>query len=227
MKTIQESKKMINDESTIRGQIVEVCQRLYARNMLAAGDGNVSYRLSDQRILFTPSGRPKAFIHPEQITVVTLNGEILQGKPSGERDMHLEIYRRCPQAKAVIHAHPPHAVAWSLARPQLKELPAEHLSEVILGAGRIPFVPYARPTTADMGEVLRPYLPDCRALILTRHGGVCWGESLEEALNGMERLEHSAQILWLAETLGGSKPLPREEVDVLRAMRVQMGDKLL
>ncbi|MBX3022854.1 MAG: class II aldolase/adducin family protein [Bdellovibrionales bacterium] len=214
-------------ENEIRNQIVDVCRRLYARNMLAAADGNVSFRLSDERILFTPSGRQKAFITPEDIAITALNGEVLTGKPSGERLMHLEIYRRCPQARAVVHAHPPHAVAWSLARPQLKELPNDHLSEVILGAGRIPFVPYARPGSEAMGGELAPYLPECRALILSRHGAVCWGTSLEEALNGMERLEHSAQILWLAEQLGGSHALPREEVNALRKMREQMGEGLL
>ena len=215
------------NEQAIRTQMVEACHRLYQRNMLAAGDGNVSFRLSDERILFTPSGRPKAFLEPDQITVMTLDGEVVEGTPSGERRMHLEILRTCQEARCVVHAHPPHAVAWSLARPELKELPSEHLSEVILGAGRIPFVPYARPTTAAMGEVLRPFLPECRAMILARHGAVCWGETLEEVINGMERIEHSAQILWLAEAIGGSKPLPAVEVQVLRDMRTQMGAKLL
>jgi L-fuculose-phosphate aldolase len=114
-----------------------------------------------------------------------------------------------------------------LARPQLEELPNDSLSEIILGAGRIPIVPYARPTTEAMGERLAPYLPHARAMILSRHGAVCWGESLDEALNGMERLEHSAQMLWIAETLGGAKPLPREEVEALKSMRAKFGERLL
>lgn len=214
-------------ESEVREKIVSVGERLYARNMLAAADGNISFRMSNERILITPSGVSKAFISPEQIAVIDLEGKIREGKPSAERDMHLEIYRQCPQARAVVHAHPPHAIAWSLARPELPELPCDSLGEVILGAGQIPMVPYARPTTMNMGESLRPYLPKSRALILGRHGAVCWGESLDEALNGMERVEHSSQILWLAEQLGGAKPLPREEVAVLKEMRRQMGDKLL
>jgi len=208
-------------------QILQVCRRLYGRNMLAAADGNVSVRLSDDRILITPSGVAKAFASSEQMAVINLEGRILSGHPSAERLMHLEIYRASPLARAVVHAHPPHAVAWSLARPDLAELPSEHLSEVILGAGRIPFVPYARPTTEAMGSELRPFLPECRAMILRRHGAVTWGESLDEAINGMERIEHAAQMLWLAETLGGSVPLPAEEVAVLREMRAQMGGRLL
>ena len=214
-------------ESEARQQIVTTGARLYQRNMLAAADGNISYRINDERILLTPSGLQKGFLNPAQMAVVNLAGDIVEGKPSGERIMHLEIFRRCPLAKAVVHAHPPHAVALSLARPHWTELPNDSLSEIILGAGKIPFIAYARPGTATMGEALHPYLPQTRAMILSRHGAVCWGESLEEALNGMERLEHSAYMIWLAETLGGAKPLPPEEVEALKAMRAQMGDKLI
>lgn len=214
-------------EIETRQKMVEVCRRLYGRNMLAAADGNVSFRLRDNYVLFTPSGQQKAFIDPGNIAVATADGEVFSGNPSGERLMHLEIYRLCRDAKAIIHAHPPHAIAWSLARPDLKELPNDHLSETILGAGRIPIVPYARPATDDMGKALREYLPQHRAMILSRHGAVCWGEDLEEALNGIERIEHSAQILWLAEQLGGSKAMPREEVVFLEDMRKKLGDRLL
>lgn len=214
-------------EADHRKQIVEAAQRLYARNMLAAADGNISFRLNDSRILITPSGVSKAFIQTDQLAVIDLEGQILEGKPSGERDMHLAIYRECPQAKAVVHAHPVFAIAWSLAKPDLTELPNEHLGEVILGAGRIPFVPYARPGTVDMGTQLKPFLPKCRAMILSRHGAVCWGEDLNEAMNGMERVEHSAQILFLAEQLGGATKLPSAEVQALREMRVKMGERLL
>lgn len=214
-------------EIQIRQKMVEVCRRLYGRNMLAAADGNVSFRLRDNYVLFTPTGQQKAFIDPAEIAVANADGQVFSGAPSGEKLMHLEIYRLCREARAIIHAHPPHAIAWSLARPELEELPNNHLSETILGAGRVPVVPYARPTTDQMGIALRPFLPQHRALILSRHGALCWGEDLDEALNGMERIEHSAHVLWLAEQLGGSQPMPREEVNFLEDMRKKMGDRLL
>ncbi len=214
-------------ESEIRNQIVEACRRLYARNMLAASDGNISFRISDSRILFTPSGRQKAFIHADEIAVMELNGDVVLGNPSGEQLMHLFFYKICSQARAVVHAHPPHAVAFTLARPELKSLAADAFSEVILGCGQIPIVPYARPTTAAMGTELAPFLPQRRAMILARHGAVCWGESIEEALNGIERIEHAAYMLWLAESLGGAKPLPDDELNELHKMRSKIGDKLL
>lgn len=208
-------------------QIVEMARRLHNRNMLAAADGNISYRISDDEILITPSGIAKAFMKPHEMAVVTLDNKVLSGSPSGERLMHLEIFKNCPKAKAVIHAHPPTAIAWSIARPELKELPCESLSEVILACGSIPFVPYARPGTLEMGTHLKPFLPAHRAMILARHGAVAWGEDLDEAYRGMERIEHSALILAKAVQLGGLTTLPPDEVKALYEMRKNLGERLL
>ncbi len=207
--------------------IVDICERLHARNMLAAADGNVSVRISDDEILITPSGIAKGFMRPEQMAVINLKGEILEGKPSSERLMHLEVYRSCPQAKAIVHAHPPHAIAWSISHPNLKKLPSDCLSEVILATGDIPFVPYARPGTEAMGEVLKAFLPKSRALILRNHGALAWGEDIEEAYRGMERIEHSAQILATAKQLGGLHALPADEIAYLYELRKTLGETLL
>ncbi|MEO0335300.1 MAG: class II aldolase/adducin family protein [Pseudomonadota bacterium] len=212
-------------ESDIKRVIVQVCKRLWDRNMLASADGNVSYRISDDRILITPSGLAKAFMDPEEMAVVDLAGNVLYGKPSGERAMHLQVYRKCPQAKAVVHAHPPHAIAWSIAKPELDELPSTSVSEVILACGSIPMVPYATPTTDAMAENLDPFLPEHRLMILSRHGGLSWGESLDEAVGGMERLEHSSEILWLAQSMGELTGLPPAEVARLKEMRSQIGPR--
>lgn len=207
--------------------LCEAGRRLHARNLLAAADGNLSYRFSDDRIAMTPSGVSKANLSPGDFAFLQLDGTVLSGRPSTERLMHLAVYRRCPEARAVAHAHPPTAIAWSLAHPDYAFLPDEAMPEVILAAGRIPFVPYARPGTEAMGDGLLPFLPHHRLLILARHGGLCWGESVAEAANGLERLEHVCQILLSAERLGGAKPLPASEIEALRALRAGMGATLL
>ena len=112
-------------------------------------------------------------------------------------------------------------------RPGLTELPTDTLPELLLAAGRVPIVPYARPGTEEMGTVLLPFLPAHRLLLLSRHGALAWGESMEEAVNGIERVEHSALILKAAEELGGSTPLPPLELEALRALRTRIGPRLL
>ena len=214
-------------EKSVATEIVEACRRLYDRNMLAAADGNLSFRMSDQRVMITPTGLSKAFLKADQMAVMDMEGNSISGQPSSEKLMHLEVYRRCEKAQFVVHAHPPTAVAWSIARPQLKELPSSSLSEVILAVGAIPFVPYARPGSSQMAEVLQPYLPQYRTMILSRHGALTWGESLQEAVGGMERIEHSCEILARAESLGGLTDLPEEEVLFLKSLREKIGERIL
>lgn len=212
----------------IKNKIIEVCQRLHDRNLLAAADGNVSVKENDQTIWITPTGQTKAFMDNRELACMTIDNQIVSGKPSSERKLHLAIYKNCPTAKAVVHAHPPHAIAWSLAFSDMKELPYKSLPEVILATGKIPIVPYARPGSSEMGDSLLPFLPDHKVLIMQKHGAVAWGETLDEAFRGIERVEHISYILKLAIELKNLKinleELPTEEIKELFQMRSQMGN---
>ncbi len=218
---------LAENENIIKQAIIRSCQQLHAKNLLAAGDGNVSYRISDKRILMTPSGVAKANISVDDFAIVTLDGDIIKGKPSSEMHMHLKVMQLSPLAKCVIHAHPPVAIAWSIAKPELNELPTNCLSEVILSVKKIPVVPYARPGSKEAGEVLASFMPDYRVMIMARHGALAWGEDIQEAYNGMERLEHSAIILKHAMQLGGITELPQTEINALLDLKKQLGDRTL
>jgi L-fuculose-phosphate aldolase len=212
----------------IKNKIIEVCQRLHDRNLLAAADGNVSVKENDQTIWITPTGQTKAFMDNQELAQITQDNKIVSGKPSSERKLHLAIYRNCPTAKAVVHAHPPHAIAWSLAFGDMKELPYKSLPEVILATGKIPIVPYARPGSDEMGNSLLPFLPDHKVLIMQKHGAVAWGETLDEAYRGIERVEHISYILKLAIELKNLKmnleELPADEIKELFELRTQIGN---
>ncbi len=207
--------------------VLDACRRLHGQGLLAAADGNLSVRLPDGRIAITPRGVPKAEVQLRDFAYLDLEGRILSGTPSSERLMHLAVYRSAPMAQAVVHAHPITAIAWSLARPELSELPSDALPEVIIAAGRIPIVPMATPGTAEMGTHLLPFLPEHRLMILARHGGLAWGETVQEAAGAMERLEQVAKILLAAEQLGGAKPLAEEQLAELRTLRTQLGPRTL
>ncbi len=212
---------------TLLDEAIAACRSLHAQGLLAAADGNVSLRLEDGRVAITPRGVAKATLRREDFAFLDLDGTILHGDPSSERVMHLAVYRACPEAKAVVHAHPVTAIAWSLAHPDAKELPSDALPEVILAAGRIPLVPMATPGTEEMGSNLTPFLPGHRLLILARHGGLAWGESVREASGGIERLEQVAKILLAAEGFGGAKALAASDLAELRALRAKLGSRLI
>jgi L-fuculose-phosphate aldolase len=205
---------------------VKVAQRLHLKNCLAAGDGNISVRF-ENKILITPSGVSKAFMNPQDMAELSLDGKLLKGTPSSEREMHLKVFQNSVKAKAVVHAHPPTAIAFSIAFPEMTYLPSDCISELILSVGEIPIVSYARPGTVEMGENLLPHLENHRVMILSRHGALAWGETLEEAYMGIERLEHSCLILKSAIEMGGLTSLPKTEVDALRELRKKLGPKTL
>lgn len=214
---------------------LEYGKLLHQKNYIASCDGNISALMTEKpqgpQVLITRSGVMKSRLKPEDITSVNLQGELTSktsfGQPSSELKMHLEIYQNQPLAKAVIHAHPPAAIALSVACPELTAMPLDYISELRLALGGVPIVPYQRPGTAQMGEALRPYLSKAKVMILARHGVVSWGENLEEAYRGIERLEHACDIYLRARALGPVNQLPEDEIEVLKQMRKDIGFKTL
>jgi L-fuculose-phosphate aldolase len=132
-----------------------------------------------------------------------------------------------PDARAVIHAHPPTAVAYSIAHPDAEEIPGKSFSELILAVGKLPIVPFQMPGSMEMGTALHPFIKHHKVMVLARHGALSFGEDLIEAYNGMERLEHSCDILLKAASFGAVTELDEQTIDELHAMRKKIGDKTL
>ena len=215
--------KTMLDRGSAQEIFIRLGQWLHAKNYLAAADGNFSLWKEEGLFWITPSGVHKGFDSAMIPALVQSDGTVVEGSPSTETALHREVYLHCPRARAVIHAHPPSAIAWSIARPELRELPSDCFSEVILALGSIPIVPYARPGERELAESVRPFIQSHRAMILGRHGALSWGETVTEALNGIERMEHAALILAQAEALGGAKSLTHQETAWLKAKRTEMG----
>ncbi len=197
---------------------------MYDKDFVAAGDGNVSVKLAPDRFLTTPSGLHKGYLRPDQLVVVDAQGNKISGalSASSELPMHLCAYRKRPDIGAVIHAHPPISTAFSIAGISLARCV---LPEVVLSLGSIPTTRYATPTTPEGAEVIQDFIQDYDALILDRHGSLTVGEDLEAAYMRLERIEHSAQVTYLARTLGNAHPLSRKQVGRLLEARQKMGLK--
>ena len=190
-------------------------RKLYEKNFISGREGNISERKGG-RIVITPSSVRKSDLREKDLCLMDLEGKSLKGNPSSEKLLHLFIYRERKEAAAVIHAHPPWPVALSLARPEWKYLPFA-LAEIALSLGLVPFVPYRTPGTPEMAEALRPFIKKSRAFILSNHGALVWGESLESAWAGMEELSRGCEIICLSESLGKTALLPKKEIAKLLA----------
>ena len=201
------------DERTARRAIVDTAREIYERKLSGAADGNLSIRIGTDRFVTTPKGRHKGRLKPEDIVVCAMDGKPMgRGVPSSEVALHVEAYKRRPDAGAVIHAHPPMAIAYALAGGNLADV---LISEVVFACGQIATAPYTTPTTRDVPDVLGEYLACYDVVIMHRHGSVTVGPDLETALVRLDALEHTANIYAAVRMMGGAAPLPPEEVDRL------------
>ncbi len=210
----------------IKNEMIKYGQLLYQKNLLVSFDGNLSEKHEDV-VYITPTQCAKRDLSTIEMAQLKINGQIVKGNPSSESSLHLTIYKLVPETKAVIHAHPPTAIAWSISHPHLTELPCDSMSEIILSVGRIPIIPYVRPGTDGWYEAIKDVRGDSKVMIMQGHGAISFGDSLEEAFHGMERLEAICEILYKAKTLGGIHSLPITEIEALREIRKKLGNKTL
>lgn len=210
-------------ERRLRDEIVGVGRMLYERGLIVAGDGNLSLRLGEGTILATPSGACKGMLAASDLVVVDLEGRSLraeQRQVSSEILLHLGIYRARPDVQAVVHAHPPVAVAATLAGVAMD---ACILPEMILTLGAVPTAAYAMTGTSEVYDSIAPFVEAHHAILLSHHGAVTMGRDLLQAYWRMEQLEHAAKILLAAHQFGGARPLPAERLDQLDALRRKLG----
>lgn len=210
-------------EQELREQICEIGKRIYDRGMVAANDGNISVQMSENVFLCTPTGISKGFMTPDCICKVDQSGTLIEEngtyKPSSELKMHMRVYEKRPDIKAVVHAHPLYATAYAVAGIPLDQ---PIIAEAVLMLGTVPVAPYASLSTMEVPDSITPFLPDHDAVLLANHGALTYSDSLLSAYYKMESLEHYAHLSYLSKELG-ARNIPEDEVERIVALRPKFG----
>jgi L-fuculose-phosphate aldolase len=211
-----------DEEARLRNAICEIGKLCYARGYIVAADGNISARLADGTIIVTPTGAMKGFLSPENLAKVDMQGRPVDNGPraSSEIGIHLVSYQERPDMRAVLHCHPPHAVAMTIAGIDLQ---TPIIPEIIVTIGGIPTAPYGTPGTPELPESIRKIVKCSDTLVMQNHGSVTLGANLLDAYKKLDMLEHTAKILWLAHCVGKVNALPPEAVQKLLGTRGQLG----
>jgi L-fuculose-phosphate aldolase len=209
---------MSKTEGDYRADLVRVCRLIYEKGWVAMNDGNVSIRLDKNHILCTPTAISKGQVEPDDLIVCDLSGNKVAGRRerTSEIAMHITVYELRPDVFSVVHAHPPVATGFATAG---RALDKALLPEVVIQLGAVPLAAYGLPGTPALSDGMLPYIPNYDAVLLENHGCTTWGADVWQAFFRMEMVEHFARITFVAEMLGGAKPLPREEVERLFAAR--------
>lgn len=209
----------MEDLQSVREEMCRIGRLLYDRGYVVSNDGNLSVRLDADRILITPSGVSKGRMEPDMLVITDLEGNILSGDryPSSEGKMHYMVYRKRPDVKAVVHAHPPVSTAYAICRKPLRE---PYLAEMVLGlGGEVPVTEFAMLSTDEVPMSVEPFLDDRNAVLLANHGALTWGGSLWQAFDLLEMVEQTAKVCLNVSLLGGGVPLTEEQVSTLLSMR--------
>ncbi|MDO4292608.1 MAG: class II aldolase/adducin family protein [Eubacteriales bacterium] len=211
-------------ETEIREQICEICRNMWTLGWVAANDGNVSARVSENVYLATPTGVSKRLVTPDMLVLIDGAGKVLEAKegcrPSSEIKMHLRCYREREDVGGVVHAHPPTATGFAVANRALDDY---SMIETVLTLGSVPVTPYGTPSTEEVPDSIAPYLQEHDAVLLGNHGALTVGDSALTAYYRMETLELFAKISLNAHLLGGARELSRENIDRLISMRKGYG----
>jgi L-fuculose-phosphate aldolase len=209
-----------------REEIVRYGRMLHQRCFVAAMDGNLSVRLDEDRILVTPTCVSKGAMRSTDLVVVDQDGARVTGRRNvtSEIGMHLLIYRMRPDVQAIVHAHPPTATGFAAAGMALTE---PLVCEVVMGLGCIPLARYGTPGTSELAKTLEPYVPHYDAILMSNHGVVTYGDTIEHAYMKMETVEHFAQIALVTHLLGRQQPLSVVEIEKLMLARTKyFGQKI-
>jgi L-fuculose-phosphate aldolase len=210
-----------------RQEMCDIGQRIWMRQYCAGNEGNHSMKVGEDQLLCTPTGISKGFLKPEMICLVDMDGNHLDSnqvyRPTSEVLIHLEIYKKRVDVRAVVHSHPPHATAFALAGMPIPE--GIH-PEAELFLGHVPFAEFAMPSKPALAESIVPLIKaDTNAVVMGNHGVVCFGRSLEEAYYKLEILDAYCRILLLARPLGRPNLFTMEQMRELLKLKGTFGEK--
>lgn len=181
-------------------------------NLVTMTSGNVSGRDPETGyVVIKPSGVLYDEMTPEDMVVVDLEGNIIEGrlKPSVDTATHLYVYRHRNDVMGIVHTHSPYATSFAaLGRP----IPVYLTAIADEFGGSIPVGPYARIGEEEIGKAIVKYIGDSPAILMKNHGVFTIGKSPEAAVKAAVMVEDVAKTVHLALLLGQPDEIPEEEV---------------
>lgn len=194
-------------------ELVEYGKKMSAEGLSSGTSGNLSIYLKEEGVvLITPSGIGYFDTKPEDIVVMDLEGNIIEGtrKPSSEWHLHTLFYKNKPEARSVVHTHSKFCTTLSTLRMPIK---AVHYVIADAGTNEVPCAPYRRYGTEELAKVAVESTKESNAVLLANHGIVVCGKNLKSAYGLAKGMEYVAEIQVTAMSVGEPVVLSKEEMD--------------
>ena len=207
-------------------QLVMIMQRIYEYGMTTTSGGNLSIRDENGDVWITPSSIDKGALTRQDICCVKPDGTVIgPHKPSVELPFHLDIYKIRPDLKAILHAHPPTLVAFSVARV----LPAENLvPDLRQVCGEIVMADYDVPGSQQLGKnIAKRFAEGYNTVMMENHGCVIGAKDLFSAFMAFETFDFCGRLQIDAEKLGTIHPLTTEQIEKNATRRHPLMDEFI
>ena len=195
-----------------REKLFETVIKANEVDLIRMSAGNISTRTEDGMVAITPSGIKYNKMTSEDISIVDLDGKLIEGlQPSSETPMHTSIYRKMPDVGSICHTHSTFAITFAMLGD---EIPMSNLELVVCGAP-IPVAPWACPGTAKAGEVTVEIFskrPELKVILLRKHGLVSIGANLNHAFDMAFNAEVGFQTYYQALLIGKPEPITDQQL---------------
>ncbi len=196
-----------------REQIIEYGKKLIQSNLTKGTGGNISIFIRDQKLMaITPSGIDYFKLKPEDIIIMDLDGNIVDGtqKPSSECSMHQIFYKNRDDINSVVHVHSPYSTTLACMN---WALPALNYLVAVSGGNNVRCAKYATFGTKELAENAFEGMKDRYGVFLANHGLLTGAKDLPNAFSKAEEIEFCAELHCRCKSLGEPKILSDKEMD--------------
>lgn len=196
----------------LKQRVYKMNMMLPKNNLVTMTSGNVSGRDPDTGlVVIKPSGVLYDDMTPDDMVVVDLDGNVVEGKlkPSVDTATHLYVYKHRNDVNGIVHTHSPYATSFAALG---RSIPV-YLTAIADEFGcAIPVGPYAKIGGEEIGKAIVEYIGESPAILMKNHGVFTIGNSPEAALKAAVMVEDTAKTVHLSLLLGTPDVIPDEEV---------------
>lgn len=199
-----------------RQELIEYARKMEKYNLVKMSGGNVSLRLEDGNVIVTPSAMNYDTMVPEDIVVLDINGNIIEGKrrPTSDLSAILYILQNMPWVNAIIHTHQAKAIAFSLVGDLLPVISSTMVDEI---KDAVQVAPFTISSDIGMGIEIVKHAGKSLCVILKNHGAMAYGKNLDQALSAAVYLEETCDVYMTALATG-------KEITVLTRKQIEEED---
>ena len=214
----------MSEEAALRDDICRMAKSLFDRGLTGGSSGNISARLSDGRLLVTPTGSSFGGLDPARLSLFDADGRLVSGdRPTKEMPRHAAFYETRPaKTGAVVHLHSCHSVALSM----LPDVDPDNMlppltAYSIMKLGKVKLLPYFIPGDPAMGDAIRGLAGRRSAVMLANHGPVVAAKDLEAAVYAIEELEETAKLALLTRGMAPRVLTQAQVAEIVRTFDVE------